>query len=72
MIGPAHDRDVEIWPAVVVVIVGRGAFDHSAELNARIRADIRERSIAVVDINPEIARVRRPLHFLAHDLVTDE
>src|SRR3989441_12425111 len=72
VIGAAHQRYIQIGPPVVVIIVGGGALDHSTDVDAGLRADVGERAIAVVDVEAEVARARRPCHLVAHDLVADE
>jgi hypothetical protein len=41
-------------------------------VNARLRADFTERTVAVIEIKFEVLGVRRPFAVLAIDLVADE
>src|SRR5690348_10342541 len=72
MILAAHDRYVQILPAVIVVIVGSGALYHPAHLETGLRTHIRECPVDVVDVEPEVRCILGPRHFATYDLIADK
>src|SRR6266481_3589649 len=72
MIWFSHDGHEQVLPAVFVVIVRCGTLYHHAYINPGFRTYVRERTIAIVDIEPEVRRNVRPRHLVAHDLVPYE